>query len=375
MKISPTLAGLALAASLFLAPFLSTAKAVKVVGDKVNIKPSIQGGAPLKLSIYNFNSTPATGFWVTPEGILQSLPGAATIPPTGTTPIVINSFRYASIFLQRPEGGGILKFLDDEGPTAFIIAGTPPKGFKAGLKKGKSASSEVAAADDDGPDGKKKKVVNVTNNTTVTPPAPPAAPGGKGKKKTVTNTTTNTTITTPPAPVAPAPAAPAPTAPKAGAALRAFEDGGYYYLTSRFTGEEKVLSAVKAGPVAKAELAAKRDKKASANQSWKVTSLGNGYYRLTTKALGDGYSLDVIGDDPENDQMQLVKTGDYSGQAWKITEEKDGYFRLTTQFKGPSLSLDVCNEGDKSKMVGLIRSNDSAGQFWMFRKASGGKKK
>ena len=171
-----------------------------------------------------------------------------------------------------------------------------------------------------------------------------------------------------------APAAPAPPAPKAAAARPPFEDGGYYYLSSRFTGEEKVLSAVKAGQVAKAELAAKRDKKASANQSWKVTPLGNGYYRLTTKALGDGYSVDVVSDDPEKDQIQLVKTEDVSGQAWKITEEKDGYFRLTTQFKGPSLSLDVCNEGDKSKMVGLIRSNDSSGQFWMFRKASGGKK-
>ncbi len=154
--------------------------------------------------------------------------------------------------------------------------------------------------------------------------------------------------------------------------LHAFEDGVYYYLSAQFPGEEKVLSAVKSGQVAKAELALPRDKKGSANQWWKFTSLGNGYYRLTTKALGDGYSLDVVGDDPENDQIQLVKTEDVSGQAWKIAEEKDGYFRLTTQFKGPSMSLDVCNEGDKTKMVGLIGSTNSLGQLWMFRKTSGG---
>lgn len=346
MKTTPSLAGLTLAASLFLTTTLPTAHAQKVAGDKVNMTPSISGGAPIKLTIYNFNPTPATGFWVTPAGVLASLPGAPTIPPTGTTPITINTFRYATVFFQRPQGGGRWGHLDGPNPNPVMILGTPPPGFKVNRKNLAGGGGEVP--EDNGPDGKKKKVVNVKN---------------------VTNTTTTVTP-----PAAPAPVAPAPTAPKAAAERSPFQDGGYYYLSAQFPGEEKILSVVKAGPVAKAELAAKREKKVSANQWWKVTPLGDGYYRLTTKALGDGYSLDVIGDDPENDQIQLVKTGAYSGQMWKITEATDGYFRLTTQFKGPSMALDVCNEGDKTRMVGLVPSKNSSGQFWMFRKASGGKK-
>lgn len=183
MNLAKTLASLSLVASLLLPAALPTAQAQKKgVGDKTNMKPSILGGAPLKLQIYNFNSTPATGLWVTPEGIFQSLPGAATVPPTGTTPITINSFRLATVFLQRPQGGGVWKHLTGSGPTAFIIAGTPPPGFKAGLKNRNSAGPGGEVPDDnDGPDGKKKKVVNVKNvtnttTTTTTPPAPPAAP-------------------------------------------------------------------------------------------------------------------------------------------------------------------------------------------------------
>lgn len=157
--------------------------------------------------------------------------------------------------------------------------------------------------------------------------------------------------------------------------LHALEEGVYYHVSSRFQGEQKVLDVVKGGPGAKVELALKRDTKGGATQLWKLTPVGDGYFRLTTKARGDESSLDVVGDDPENDQIQLTKTGDSAGQRWKITAISDGYFRLTTEGKGTSLSLDVCNEGDKSKMVGLIRSNDSAGQFWLFTKALGGKKK
>lgn len=157
--------------------------------------------------------------------------------------------------------------------------------------------------------------------------------------------------------------------------LHALEEGVYYYVSSRFQGEEKVMDAVKAGPITKVELAMKRDKKNSARQLWKITPAGEGYFRLTTKLRGENYSLDVIGNDPEADQIQLIKSGNFSGQSWKITEEKDGYFRLTTELGGKALSLDVCDEGDRSKMLGLIRSNDSSGQFWRFTKAAGGKKK
>jgi hypothetical protein len=45
-------------------------------------------------------------------------------------------------------------------------------------------------------------------------------------------------------------------------------------------------------------------------QSWKVVPLGNGFYRLTTQAQGDGRA---------NNTPRFAKTGNVSGQMWKLS--------------------------------------------------------
>lgn len=180
------------ASFLLLTALFPAQAAPKTVGTKVNMQPSINGGAPLTVQLYNFTSGPATCFYVDSTGVLQSLPGAATIPPTGTTPVVVNSFRLATIYLQREGGGGMWKHLGGNNPTPLLILGTPPPGFKEGLKNQATPEPGGEIPDDDGPDGKRKKVVNkkTVNNTTTTvmPPAPPAeepaaADADKAKRK------------------------------------------------------------------------------------------------------------------------------------------------------------------------------------------------
>jgi hypothetical protein len=57
-------------------------------------------------------------------------------------------------------------------------------------------------------------------------------------------------------------------------------------------------------------------------QFWKITSLGTGYYRLTTQWQGEGKSLDIVNDRKNNNQPILADTGNYSGQFWKIIKVK-----------------------------------------------------
>ncbi|CAF4341831.1 unnamed protein product, partial [Rotaria sordida] len=57
----------------------------------------------------------------------------------------------------------------------------------------------------------------------------------------------------------------------------------------------------------------------------------NIYYRLTTQWQGDGKSLDIVNDGTNNRPI-LAATGALTGQYWKITPIGNGYYRLTTQW-------------------------------------------
>src|ERR1051326_4087236 len=63
-------------------------------------------------------------------------------------------------------------------------------------------------------------------------------------------------------------------------------------------------------------------------------------YRLTTEWQGKVKSLDVRND---NYQLVLVDVGNYSGQLWKISLVGNGYYRLTNQWRG-NQSLDIDND-------------------------------
>lgn len=227
MKIPSILPGLALAGSLFFTPFLSTAHAQKqsstrFAGKPTSAAPSVIGGAPITVAVYNYLPNPVSAYWVTPAGVLQLVPGSGQIPPmSGSTPATVQSFRNATLVFRGPKGGGHGKHFSGNNPAPFIVLGNPPAGaalppgYNNGGGAAPAATTPAAPAKPGTPVN--KSVVNKTVNNNPPPAAPetPAAPG-KGRKRVVNKAPdVNVTINPPPsdAPAAPSPNAPAPAAP------------------------------------------------------------------------------------------------------------------------------------------------------------------
>jgi pathogenesis-related protein 1 len=224
MKTPPSLAGLALAASLFLTPALFTAQAQQFAGKPTGLPPSVPGGAPITIAVYNYNPYPVTAYWVTPAGVLQPVPGTSPIPPiTGLTPTNIQGFRDATLVFKGPNGKGGGKHFGGNAPAPFMVCGTPPPGVNPPGRKGGTGSALTgttpAAPAAPGNPGTtvNKSVVNksVTNNPPPAAPETPAAPG-KGRKRVVKKAGDVNVINNPPpsdAPAAPSADTPAPASP------------------------------------------------------------------------------------------------------------------------------------------------------------------
>jgi pathogenesis-related protein 1 len=232
MKTTQSFAGLALAASLFLVPALFTAQAQQFAGKPSNKPPSVPGGAPITVAVYNYTSSPMTAYWVTPAGILQPVPGVAPFPPiTGLTPVNMPSFRNATlVFKGETKGaGGHGKHFDGDVESPYIVLGTPPpgvnppgyRGGKGSALAGTTPAAPAAPAAPASPAAPgttvNKSVVNktVTNNPPPAAPETPAAPG-KGRKRVVNKAgDVSITVNTPPsdAPAAPSADKPAPSSP------------------------------------------------------------------------------------------------------------------------------------------------------------------
>lgn len=98
--------------------------------------------------------------------------------------------------------------------------------------------------------------------------------------------------------------------------------------------------------------------------TWKFTPTGGGYYRVTTRSLGPGFSLDIVNDGRSNNRTTIARTGNYSGQYWKVHPIGDGYYRLTTMWRKEGLSLEA-SEGEPGDFtVTLEPSREAASQFW-----------
>lgn len=138
-----------------------------------------------------------------------------------------------------------------------------------------------------------------------------------------------------------------------------FESCKYYRLTSKFLGKGKSLDVVKNN----SNRVYVADTGNLTGQLWRIEKLPNGYYRLTTLFRGKSMSLDVI-NDSKNNRLRLSKTGNYTGQYWRIEKLNNGYYRLTTAFQGVGKSLDVVNDKTKSK-VQLSTTGNYSGQKWL----------
>lgn len=140
---------------------------------------------------------------------------------------------------------------------------------------------------------------------------------------------------------------------------------GSYRLSNQFTGPNKVLALNADGQI---YLADRNENDNS--QIWELTANSNynGYYRLTNKAKGANFSLDIVNEGDKSSKLMIYASGRQSGQAWLLTPLGNGNFRLTTQWQSDKKSLDVINGGNKDQ-VHLSASGNYSGQYWQFTPA------
>lgn len=100
------------------------------------------------------------------------------------------------------------------------------------------------------------------------------------------------------------------------------------------------------------------------NQEWVFTVSEDGSYQITNRALGDGFSLDVI-NDGVFETLIMAPTGDVSGQQWQVTPLDNGYCRLTNAFLGSEIALDTSSDTDPATIT-MRAIGDFSGQNWRF---------
>lgn len=144
---------------------------------------------------------------------------------------------------------------------------------------------------------------------------------------------------------------------------QSIEPGAYYRLSSQWQGEGLSLDVINDGKNNQIQLARTGE---YSGQLWKFTPMPGGFYRITSQWQGEGKSLDVV-NDGKNNRLQLADTGDYSGQFWKIIPQGNGYAKLTTQWQGDGKALDVINDGRNNRLQ-LANSGNYSGQFWKLTK-------
>lgn len=100
------------------------------------------------------------------------------------------------------------------------------------------------------------------------------------------------------------------------------------------------------------------------NQKWIVTSLGNGYYKISPKHA-PSMALDVAGGGTVNGtQIQIYTANGTNAQKWKITSAGGGYFTLSPA-NAVSSNLDV-NGGSSSNgtKIQIWTTNTGNAQKW-----------
>ena len=138
-----------------------------------------------------------------------------------------------------------------------------------------------------------------------------------------------------------------------------FDEQKYYRLTSQFVGGKMSLHIIDDDQDNKVNLEETGD---YPNQAWKIQSLTNGYFRLTTQWQGEGKSLDVYKDKAKHKKLWLEASNNHAGQAWKIQPVGNGYYNLSTQLLGEDKSLDVLS--NTNNKGGLMETGDYSGQLW-----------
>lgn len=143
-----------------------------------------------------------------------------------------------------------------------------------------------------------------------------------------------------------------------------------YRMTSAFTGSDLVLAAMRTedgsfpvgflpwihpyvDPYSNDVL----------DREWVITSVGDNFYRITNRGLGDSLSLDVI-NDGVFDKLTLSPSETVSGQRWRIETQGNGYCTFSTEFLGPDMALDITSDTSEPLLT-LRPVADVNGQQWL----------
>jgi len=137
-------------------------------------------------------------------------------------------------------------------------------------------------------------------------------------------------------------------------------DTGYYRISQ---GNNMSLDIINDGKNNQLTLAATSQ---AAGQYWKITPVGNGYYRLTSLWQGAGKSIDIK-NDGINNTIHLTTTANVTGQFWKITPVEKNIFRLTTLWQGDGKSMSAIAQQQKT-IVQLSPTATNKNQLWQIQK-------
>ena len=142
--------------------------------------------------------------------------------------------------------------------------------------------------------------------------------------------------------------------------LRETGEGGWYRLFNRRVGDRSALGADPDGNGV-VMIALSADTSAPGPR-WQLVPLDDGFNRLTTETLGDGFSLDTYSDGTNAPFMG--ETGDFSGQLWKLQPAEDADALAVEREAGvPQAAIppaDGEGQGGRSP-VGISSPADSAG--------------
>lgn len=135
------------------------------------------------------------------------------------------------------------------------------------------------------------------------------------------------------------------------ASASAPDPNAVYLLSNMFLKEQTVLTV---GPNNQLKMTARAG---SPNQLWRFSPLGNGYYRITNKSLGESHAIDS-----DTQAPNLRPTGNFSGQFWKVIPTGNGFYRLSNMFQTDAKSFDTYGNAPHDPFLG--NTGNYSGQFW-----------
>ena len=140
-------------------------------------------------------------------------------------------------------------------------------------------------------------------------------------------------------------------------------NGGFYLVNKQF-GSSISLEAITTGDY-KDKLLMKSGK--SAGHEWKMTSVGNDLYSLTTDFHEkENKSLNV--NKSKDDRILMSANENSDGQKWKMTPAGNDYFRLTSESLGDGKALEAVVFS--KYFVEMAKTSDQDdGQLWKLRRA------